>query len=171
MCSCQKRMIFLLGVVGIALAASFFWQGKHHALSVTPAAVAESVAGKPVTATAVAVYYFHGSIRCEKCLEIERVSREIVLSFYADDLAAGRMKWESVNYELPENRHFFDDFNLGLPSLAVECRKGGSVRRTVLTNTWEKVEVQEDLEAYVINGIECFRNRQEGVPVPQAARP
>ncbi|MEI7899044.1 MAG: hypothetical protein WCK89_02240, partial [bacterium] len=68
-------------------------------------------------------------------------------------------------FELPENRYFFDDFNLGLPSLAVECRKGGIVRRTVLTNTWEKVEVQEDLEAYVINGIECFRNGHGGVAV------
>lgn len=162
MCNCKKQKLVLLAVVGLALAASCFWHGKTCGSATAPAAAAERVAANVVPATPVTVYYFHGSIRCEKCLEIERVSRESVLSFYADDIAAGLVKWESVNYELPENRHFLDDFTLGLPSLAVECRKGGSVRRTVLPNTWEKVVVPEGLDDYVITGIEAFRNRQEG---------
>ena len=152
--------MFWAGMVVFAVVAAFVWSVWIRARTAVKA-----------TSASVAVYYFHGSIRCEKCLEIERISREIVLSFYADDIVAGRVKWDSVNYELPKNRHFLDDFNLGLPSLAVECRKNGVVRRTVLTNTWEKVEVQEDLEDYVINGIECFRDGQEGVSVQQASRP
>lgn len=153
----------MLAVLGLSVAVATMWEKTQRS--------APSPAPAPAAAESVSVYYFHGSIRCQKCLEIERVSREIVLSYYEDDIAAGRMSWQSVDYMLPANEHFFDEFNLKLPSLAVECRKGGIVRRTVLTNTWEKVEVQEDLEAYVINGIECFRNGQGGVPVPQASRP
>ena len=37
---------------------------------------------------------------------------------------------------------------------------GVPVARLVLSNTWDKVEVPEDLENYVINGIESFRNGQ-----------
>ena len=151
LCGCHKgQTLFLLGMIGLGVAASLLWRAKRAEPPATP-----------TSESTVAVYYFHGSIRCQKCQEIERVSREAVESFYAEELADGRVSWRSVDFDLPENRHFVDDFNLGLPSLAVECRKGGRVRRTVLTNTWDKVEVREDLEDYVVTGIEAFRSGAE----------
>ncbi len=169
-CGCHRnRTCFLLVIVGLALAASTLWRGQVRAPARAPAAVAAGVAAPAAPDATVAVYYFHGGIRCEKCLEIERVSRETVLSFYAEDLAAGRMSWQSVDYMLPENLHFMDEFNLKHPSLAVETRqRGAPVARLVLSNTWDKVEAQEDLEAYVVKGIEGFRNGQEGEAVGAA---
>lgn len=160
-CGCHKgQTLFLFGVIGLGVVASSLWREKR----------AEPPAS-PTSVSTVAVYYFHGSIRCQKCLEIERISREAVLSFYEDDLAAGRMKWASVNYELPENRHYFDDFNFGLPSLAVEVQRAGRpAARLVLSNTWDKVEIPEDLENYVIIGIEAFRNGEE-LPVLRPVTP
>ena len=156
MCSCQKRTVFLLAALALAVVASCIWDGVSSRRGGAAGGNSEaSRAAEP--SGVVTVYYFHGTIRCQKCLEIERVSRESVEWFYAEDLVNGRMSWRSVNFELPENRHFLDDFNLGLPSLAVECRKGGAVSRIVLSNTWEKVEVPEGLEDYVITGIEAFR--------------
>ncbi|NLE67287.1 MAG: hypothetical protein GX608_07685 [Lentisphaerae bacterium] len=118
----------------------------------------------------VTIFYFHGSIRCQKCLEIERVSREAVQSFYVEELSGGRFRWQSVDFDLPENRHYLNEFNLGLPSLAVECRTHGGISRMVLSNTWEKVGVPEDLEDYVITGIEAFR-AGAGLPVSSPVNP
>ena len=156
-CGCHKgQTFFLLAMIGIAVAGSYLWREKR----VGPSA-------SPVSENTVSVYYFHGTIRCQKCQEIERITREAVESFYAEELSDGRFRWQSVDFDLPANRHYLDDFNLQLPSLAVECRKGGSVRRTVLTNTWEKVAVPEDLEDYILTGIEAFRAGAE----PPVMRP
>ena len=165
MCSCQKRTFFIAFAVALAVVSCLVWDSRAKRQSVSPGAAGAHQERAPLPdGPAVTVYYFHGSIRCQKCLEIERVSREAVESFYAEELSDGRFRWQSVDFDLPENRHYLDDFNLQLPSLAVECRKGGVVRRTVLSNTWNKVEVPEDLEDYVITGIEAFRSRDCGVP-------
>lgn len=157
MCTCQRRTSFLCAIFAVAVGSCYIWSG----ISGCSSGVTEDQNASARTADSDAVltaYYFHGTIRCQKCLEIERVSRETVESFYAEELADGRVLWRSVDFDLPENRHFFEDFNLLLPSLALECRTGGIVRRAVLSNTWEKVEVSEELEDYVITGIESFRS-------------
>lgn len=159
MCNCIKQTLFLVGFVGIALVAPYFWRSRVREPASAAKATSETVAAQ--TAATIAVYYFHGTIRCQKCLEVEKISREAVESFYADELSDGRFRWQSVDFDLPENRHYLNEFNLGLPSLAVECRTQGGISRIVLSNTWEKVGVPEDLEDYVITGIEAFRDGAE----------
>lgn len=158
MCSWLKRAIFVVFALALAVVSFFVWSTGLKRQSVCPDTAGVQQARVPhPDGPAIAVYYFHGSIRCQKCLEIERVSRDAVESFYADEMADGHVRWQSVDFDLPENRHYLNEFNLGLPSLAVECRTHGGVSRAVLSNTWEKVEVPEDLEDYVIAGIEEFR--------------
>jgi hypothetical protein len=171
MCSCQKRTFFVVFTVALAAGSCLVWSARVQRQSASPdAAGAQQERVPRPGGPAVTVYYFHGSIRCQKCLEIERVSREAVQSFYVEELSDGRFRWQSVDFELPENKHYLDDFNLQLPSLAVECRKGGILSRTVLSNTWDKVEVPEDLEDYVITGIEAFR-AGAGLPVSSPVNP
>lgn len=104
------------------------------------------------------IYYFYGSFRCHSCQEIEKISYEAVENFYADELADGRFRWLSLNFELDENTHYIDEFNLHLPSLALECKSGSNVRRAVLEETWDKMDDPDALEDYVITSIEKFRN-------------
>ncbi|CAG0988092.1 hypothetical protein PHYC_02136 [Phycisphaerales bacterium] len=65
------------------------------------------------------VYYFHGDTRCETCLTIERQAAELVRSFFAAQIAAGRLRYLAVNYDTPENRHFREEYDLAFGSVVV----------------------------------------------------
>jgi len=41
----------------------------------------------------VVATYYHGTIRCFECLEIERFSRQTLEERFAEQLAAGKLEW------------------------------------------------------------------------------
>jgi hypothetical protein len=59
--------------------------------------------------TQVIAYYFHGTVRCETCLNIEKQAHELVMSRFAAELASERLVFKPVNYDKPENAHFSKD--------------------------------------------------------------
>jgi thioredoxin 1 len=64
-------------------------------------------AGHPAAAKAanqVVAYYFHGTVRCETCLKIERLALETLQQRFASELAASRLVFMSVNYDQPEKK-------------------------------------------------------------------
>lgn len=109
--------------------------------------VPEPVPAGPVVTV---VYYFHGTMRCRTCLDIEEYARKTVLNSFYSDLADGKMEWRSINYEVPENRHYSTDFDLQYPSLALAREQGGyRVAHKLLPNTWDLVNDPDDLREYV----------------------
>jgi hypothetical protein len=157
MCSCRKRTLLMLGVLSISAVAVLFWPRNKGEPARASTADTGRMATQPVPDESTVVYYFHGTVRCHDCLEIERVSREAVGSVFSNDMAAGRMVWQSVDYDLPPDAHFLHDFALQCPSLAIEKRVNGVPgKRIVLTNTWEKVRVPSDLQDYVVSSLLSF---------------
>ena len=71
-------------------------------------------------AAAVIAYYFHGTVRCETCLTIERQARELITRRF---LAA--VEFKSVDYDPPENAHYRKDYQLPCPSLVLVRQNGG----------------------------------------------
>ena len=68
----------------------------------SPAPVATS--DKPVATTdKVVVYYLHTTFRCVTCNEIERLTKALVETEFADDLAAGRIQWREANFQQDES--------------------------------------------------------------------
>ena len=78
---------------------------------------AETLAGAQAPEHKVVAYYFHGDFRCRTCLAMERYAREALEEGLADELESGGLEWRAVNYDLPENEHFTQDY--GLTSSAV----------------------------------------------------
>ncbi len=78
---------------------------------------AETATGAGAPAHRVVAYYFHGDFRCRTCLAMERYAREALEEGLADELESGALEWRAVNYDLPENEHFTQDY--GLTSSAV----------------------------------------------------
>jgi len=74
----------------------------------------------------VTAYYFHGTVRCETCLLIEALARAVVEQQFGAHLAAKRLIWESVNYDLSENRHFLTDYKCPVPPWSWFCVRRAS---------------------------------------------
>ena len=79
-----------------------------------------SSAGEAGRGDKVVVYYFHQTVRCSTCLEFEAFSKKALDTYYAKDLASGRVQWQVLNMDLPGTRHYVDTFKLFTKALVIE---------------------------------------------------
>ena len=100
--------------------------------------------------TKVVAYYFHLTARCPTCRTIESYSREVIEERFAGELTKGRLEYKMVNVQLPENRHFFKDYQLFTKSLVlVRFENGKQAEYKVLNDTWQLVGDKQSMQAYV----------------------
>ncbi len=94
-------------------------------------------AEKSQTARVVA-YYFHTTYRCPTCRRIEAFAREAIDTGFARELSDGRLEFQLVNVEKPENRHFIQDYSLFNKSLVlVRIKDGNQIEWANLERIWE----------------------------------
>ena len=102
----------------------------------------------------IVVYYFHGTRRCNTCRTIEAYAKEAVEGKYGEQLEAGRLRWNVVNTDEPENEHFLEDFGLVSSSLVVVELDGDRVTRfQVLQDAWTLVRDKPGFIEYVQRSI------------------
>jgi hypothetical protein len=104
----------------------------------SPAASGEKTAvattGAEGPADAVVVYYFHGTRRCPTCLGIQKTIAEAVRDRFAEETAAGDVVFREIDYDLKENKHFAEEFQLSFSTMIVALVKGGK------TAKWENCD-------------------------------
>ncbi len=119
------------------------------------ATVAES--GDQPKAIQVIAYYFHNTIRCKTCLKIERTAREAMEEVFAADFASGKLVWQSLNMEKPENEHFVYDYRLAMPSLVlVLTEKETEVDWKRLDDTWTHIRDEDKFIVYVVEETKAY---------------
>jgi hypothetical protein len=98
----------------------------------------------------IVAYYFHVTARCVTCRAIETYSKQVIHERFASELSAGRLEWRLVNIQLPENRHFIQDYQLFTKSLVLVHIKDRRQREyKVLNDTWELVGEKTVMQKYV----------------------
>lgn len=114
-------------------------------------ASAAPAAGEQVAkAVQVIAYYFHGTVRCETCLRIEKQAQELMNSRFAAEVASERLVFKPVNYDEPENAHYLKDYKLPCPSLVlVRQEEGKDQDWKLLGQTWEFVQIPPKLDQYI----------------------
>lgn len=105
----------------------------------------------------VYAYYFHTTYRCATCLKIENLSKMTIEKYFAKELKENNIVFISVNVELPENRHYVEDYQLYTKSLIFSLIKDGKeLKWKNLDKVWLKVRNEEDFERYVKEEMENF---------------
>ena len=97
----------------------------------------------------VDVFYFHRTMRCPTCLEMEAYTAETAGHFSAER-EAGRLLFRAVNLDDEENEHFAADYALEFSSVVLSRRVGG--REAAWTNlpaVWSVVGDKSNFIAYV----------------------
>ncbi len=106
------------------------------------------------------VYYFHGDVRCPTCITLEEYAKEVVESYYAEELQSGRVQWQIVNFDEPRNEHFLTDYNLGFQALVlVEMKDGKESGYKDLNDIWELVDAKAEYFEYVKSEIDSVLAR------------
>lgn len=134
-----------------------------------PAAAGNTAPSNPsLSPTArLAVLYLHGTVRCETCLEIERIAERTVRESFSQELAAGTVSWQAIDYELPENDRYDREFSPPCPSLVLAevLADGRFARHKILGETWNLIHDEpQAVAAYVRREIEDFRPANPAVP-------
>ena len=103
------------------------------------------------------ITYFHGNRRCATCKKLEAYSHEAVETGFADDLAADKLRWRTVNYDEEANAHHVEHYGLYSQSLIVSRMIDGRERAwTNLNKIWELVGDKDKFVAYVQDEAKAF---------------
>lgn len=106
-------------------------------------------------------YYFYTSQRCSTCFQIEAYTQEAIQTSFKDELQSGKLKWKALNVELPENKHFIDDFQLYSKSVIVaEYKDGKPLRWENLKDIWQLVRNEQKYHDYVARETRSFMEKK-----------
>ena len=148
----MKRRIFFTGLLLLVASAFANAAEKSEAKPSTPAATTTNAPSVQVIA-----YYFHGTVRCETCQKIEKQAQEVIEQRFKSELIAKRLMFKPLNYDLPENAHFLQDYKLPCPSLVLVRRQAGKDEKwKLLGETWQLVEDTTKFNRYVEDEVDKF---------------
>jgi hypothetical protein len=143
----RRAVLFLLLV--FVTTSTFYLLARNKKSSPSPAST-EAAPTSATSAPKVIAYYFHLTVRCTTCRTIEAYSREAILNHFKSDIERGRLEWQVVNVELPENEHFVKDYQLFTKSVVlVHIANGKQQSYKTLNDVWELVGDKARFQAYV----------------------
>lgn len=128
------------------------------------AAMAGSVLAGTGAAPRVVATYYHRTLRCQTCLQIESLARRDVTEVMASDMESGSLEWRLVNFEEEENARFGEEFGLEGPSLVITLEIGGEIVRWVrMDQLWEIHEDVVAFDACVLGALEEYLLAASGI--------
>ncbi|MBN2433227.1 MAG: hypothetical protein JXQ27_17285 [Acidobacteria bacterium] len=103
------------------------------------------------------VYYFFTIQRCPSCTKIEKYTREVLESVFAQELKDGIIVWKMVNVDEPGNAHYMEDFQLFTKSVVLVETSGDSVARWKnLPKIWQLLNDQSEFTRYITDEVTAF---------------
>lgn len=104
----------------------------------------------PLPANGMVAYYFHGETRCPTCRNIEAYAQEAIRSGFSEDVDSGKIRWQVVNYETPDNTHFATDYEIVSSTVVlVRFSQGKQADWRNLMRVWELVGDKDAFLDYV----------------------
>ena len=90
----------------------------------------------------------HTTFRCVTCNEIERLTKALVETEFADDLAAGRIEWREANFQQDES--LAKRYEVVSSCVVVVNMQGGKERGFQrLDDVWTRYQDPADFNGYV----------------------
>lgn len=108
----------------------------------------------PQSTGKVTVTYFTTNARCKTCLKIEALTRKVVEERFASELASGRLEFRAINIDLPENRHYADNYQLSFKTVVISSTNAdGKEDWARMDAVWQKVGRESEFASYIEGGI------------------
>jgi len=99
--------------------------------------------------------YFHNTLRCHTCRMIEETAKAVLEAEFSEELAAGQLRWSTVNME--RQRHYVEEFDLVKPTLILVRTLGEEQSDwAALDETWDLIRSERRFADYVKSGTRAF---------------
>ena len=146
------KKLLTISLFGIAIAGVIFAAVK----SSRPQGTTQSVATPTVVIPedGVVVTYFTTNVRCSSCRKIEALTRETIAGEFPDECADGKVVFQVLNTDFPENAHFIEEYKLVSKTVVVSERNAGKETGWKnLQDIWLKLKDPADFKNYVAAGV------------------
>jgi len=94
-----------------------------------------------ISADKIQLYHFHGTNQCWSCVTLGELTQKTLDEYFADELKSGKITYEHINAELPENSQFVQKFKVRSISLVIN----------VVVGEIEQYQEQTELRRYISN--------------------
>jgi len=101
------------------------------------------------------IIHFHGTHQCYSCKTVGAYAEETVNTYFSDELKSGKITFQHINAELPENYELAKKYEVKSASLWIGAYyKDGSFSKQEDTNVWYKIDNKTDFMNYLKEVIE-----------------
>jgi hypothetical protein len=115
------------------------------------------VTGRAEGVCRVVACYFHNTVRCATCLQIEQAARETVEKTFPAELASGRLTWMAMNMEAEGHRAYATLFDMAMPTLVLIRVDGDVIAEWApLENTWGLIHNLDRFSMYITDNVRGF---------------
>lgn len=105
----------------------------------------------------VLVTYFSDDTRCATCLKIENQSREAIESGFPEQVASGLVRFQVVNFDRPENKHFTEEYEIVFKTVVISDRRQGEEAAWArFDDVWDLVDDRESFADYLQKGVRAY---------------
>jgi len=133
----SKRTKILWIVSPIVLIGLIVWLVLAYGASpATPPAPNNSTGNSTSPADRVDVVYFHRTQRCYSCTYMEDAARYTVETYFADELASGKVTFQVFNVEDEQNADVVEKYQSSYLSLYINTAKDGTDHIELVTDLY-----------------------------------
>lgn len=100
------------------------------------------------------IYHFHGTHQCVSCKTVGAYAEETVNTYFADELKSGKIVFDHINGDLPENKDLVLKYGVTGSSLWLGTYKGDDFKAEENVNVWYKIKDKTDYMNYLKGIIE-----------------
>jgi hypothetical protein len=144
----QNRQAIFCGIILVLVLLGSGISGGCTAAMKTPAAapVTSAVNG---TVEKVEVYHFHGSTQCASCIAVGNLAEKTVNENFRNDLDSGRLVFEHVNYDLPENADLATRYEVTGSSLWIGVYDAAGFHKQQNLAVWYMIDNESGYTQYL----------------------
>lgn len=102
------------------------------------------------------VYYFHRSARCNSCNTMGEFARNLLNERYGEEIKNGKIVFEQLNVELPENKEIAKKFQASGSSLFINRIIDGEDNIEQDTAIWRALGSEESFNKHLGDKIDSY---------------
>ncbi|RMG66957.1 MAG: hypothetical protein D6722_14060 [Bacteroidetes bacterium] len=111
-------------------------------------------AATPLESPRLEILDFHTAHRCRSCLAIEKLTRETLSTYFAEEQEAGTIVFRLINADAPENAALAERFGAFGTTLILNLEAGPhseirDVTEFAFKRAWDREQFQTELKAMI----------------------
>jgi hypothetical protein len=149
-----RKILTIACLLSVVIFAGCQGRNHHH----TAAGAADGSNDVKDNPTVIA-YYFHRTVRCPGCLEIEASARQVIENSFAKQLEDGKLMWIPFNLDDPGGDEFEKEFDVSMSTLVIaKVHDGNHTKYKKLEKVWDLISDPVKFDSYVKNEVQQFLN-------------